>query len=48
METFGQIACSVEVIRRMETCGQNPCEVGRPRKNKNLRRARLEAPQTTS
>ena len=43
METFGQIACSVEVIRRMETCGQNPCEVGRPRKNKNLRRARHRA-----
>ena len=32
METCGQIACSVEVIRRMETFGQNPCEVGRPRK----------------
>ncbi len=33
-ETYGQIVCSVGVIRRMETLGQDPCEVGRPRKNK--------------
>ena len=35
-ETCCQVACAVEVIRRMETRGQDPCEVGRPRKNKTL------------
>ena len=35
-ETCCQVACAVEVIRRMETRGQDPCEVGRPRKNKRI------------
>ena len=35
-ETCCHVACAVEVIRRMETRGQDPCEVGRPRKNKTL------------
>ena len=30
LETCGQIACSVEVIRRMETFGQVACTVRRP------------------
>ena len=33
-ETCCQVACAVEVIRRMETRGQDPCEVGRPRMNR--------------
>ena len=33
-ETFGQIACAARLSEGWRPYGQDPCEVGRPRKNK--------------
>ena len=34
-ETFGQIACAARLSEGWRPYGQDPCEVGRPRKNKD-------------